>query len=344
MTPSYQIVQFTKYSGPVLFGAALVGFIAVYVGIWWLLRYGALKLDLPVERSSHTMPTPRGGGFILAPVILTAMGLISIYCSRVDIGLITCGAFLIWLIGFFEDTRGLSAQKRLFSQFLIATLLLLSLNFFGVEIIKPGLPNIFSISVLIVTILWVVWMTNLFNFMDGINGIAGIQVIALSAGALIWIADDAYKFIFLILIFATLGFLPWNFPKAKIFLGDSGSLFFGFLFGVFSVVNFGFKGPLSTFCMVIWAGPFLFDATITLIRRAMRGENISQPHRSHFYQIMAKNIGTHWPVALLYGAIGLLGSWWVNLLEDKFFLVTIAYSCIVLFFGFLEILIGRNRI
>ena len=321
-----------------------MAFILVYGGTWALLRHGALNLDIPVERSSHSLPTPRGGGFILAPVIVIGMGLISVVCARVDIGLITFGAFLVWLVGLIEDTRGLSARIRLFSQFLISTTLLLTLDSFGIEFIRPGLPTFFSLPIWVVTVLWVVWMTNLFNFMDGINGIAGIQVIALTAGALIWVADDAYKYIFLVLIFATLGFLPWNFPKAKIFLGDSGSLFFGFLFGVFSVVNFGFKGPLSTFCMVTWAGPFLIDATITLIRRAMRGENISQPHRSHFYQIAAKNMGAHWPVALLYGAIGLLASWCVMFLESKFYLVTIAIGGIMLvFFSFLNMVSGRTK-
>ena len=163
-------------------------------------------------------------------------------------------------------------------------------------------------------VLYLVWLLNLYNFMDGIDGIAGIEAITVCGGGVLlgWLffgADwSAYLSLgqpALLLAAATAGFLLWNFPRAKIFMGDAGSGFVGLLLGLLSL-HAGWLAPELFWGWGILLGVFVVDATLTLLRRLLRRERVYEAHRSHAYQHAARHHGSHIPISLTVAAINLL--------------------------------------
>lgn len=258
-------------------------------------------LDIPNERSSHVIPTPRGGG--LAFVILFFIGLIACYHlglmpEQIFIGiLLPC--FCIAAIGFVDDRKGLSAKVRLIGH--------LGSSLFAVIILGriPSLPlGVFVISstliLFIFSVFYLAWLLNLFNFMDGIDGLAAMEAITISAGMafLCFIHGqllEAYLLFYLGAVVA--GFLVWNFPPAKIFMGDVGSGFLGISLGLFSLLA-SQNNPQSLYAWLVLLGVFVVDATYTLIERFIKGEKIWEAHRSHAYQYAAHYYGSHKVVTL----------------------------------------------
>ena len=274
-------------------------------------------IDIPNNRSSHSQPTPRGGGIGL--VAMTIFGLI---CSQIIWHLTTWqgllfylgGTALIAVVSWLDDVRSLSAKVRFLVHFIAA----------GVVIAKWGywetlsLPLIGEIHLgplgIALTLIWIVGLTNAYNFMDGIDGIAGGQALVAGIGWAIvgWMVSD--KFVFAIgglLAASTLGFLFYNWSPAKIFMGDVGSTFLGFSFAVIPVIaaqsapNAHTYIPLIGF-LFIW--PFIADTGFTLLRRISKGENIFQAHRSHLYQRMVIAGYSHQIVSLLYIGLAIIGS------------------------------------
>jgi Fuc2NAc and GlcNAc transferase len=159
-----------------------------------------------------------------------------------------------------------------------------------------------------ITLAAVVWFLNLFNFMDGIDGLAISEAIFMSfgAGALAALngAPVGVVLAMLALGAACLGFLPLNWPPARVFMGDAGSGFLGYLLGIFALATI-VAGTLSVWTWILLSGTFLIDATATLVRRWVRGESVHQAHRSHAYQQLARKWKSHRRVTLLYGAVNL---------------------------------------
>jgi UDP-N-acetylmuramyl pentapeptide phosphotransferase/UDP-N-acetylglucosamine-1-phosphate transferase len=273
-------------------------------------------IDVPNERSSHSTPTPRGGGIGL--VAMTILGLIfsqQIWqlTSWSELLFYLFGAVLIAIISWVDDIKSLSAKVRFPAHFMAA----------GIVIAKWGYWEYVNIPLwgnlylgpfgLLLTIIWIVGLTNAYNFMDGIDGIAGGQALIAGTGWAIigWIIDDTFIFaIGGLLAASTLGFLFYNWSPAKIFMGDVGSTFLGFSFAVVPVMaarsistprNFI---PLVGF-LLIW--PFVFDTGVTLLRRLSKGENIFQAHRTHIYQRLAIAGYSHQIVSLLYIGLALIG-------------------------------------
>jgi len=246
-----------------------------------LLRKLAI-FDHPNERSSHSTPTPKGAGLAIIPVIAAVWIGIGWEGPESRITLIVIAAALgLAVLSWIDDLRGLSPLVRLFGQTAAVTFVLASAPsgalYFG------GLLPAFA-DPLAAGLLWL-WFINLFNFMDGIDGIAGVETAGIGIGIAL-VASTAGLggtfFIYgLVLAAAALGFLWWNWHPAKVFLGDVGSVPLGFLLG-WLLLGLAQSG--------LWAAalilPFyyLMDATITLVRRALRGEIIWQAHREHFYQ------------------------------------------------------------
>jgi Fuc2NAc and GlcNAc transferase len=275
------------------------------------LRYYALAndmMDIPNERSSHDIPTPRGGG--LAIVLTFLLGLI---VSKIA-GLLP--AFLFWalfgagvlvaLIGWMDDRHDIPATLRLLVHLMASVWALFWLG--GL----PPLPvfgNLVHLSWLghILGVFYLVWLLNLYNFMDGINGIAGIEAISVCIGVVIlsgMISAKPDMWILPVLTAsATMGFLFWNFPVAKIFMGDAGSGFLGMVLGILSIWA-GSIRPDLLWAWIILLGAFIVDASITLVRRALQGKKIYEAHRSHAYQHAAQIYG-HTRVSLAYGLINL---------------------------------------
>lgn len=274
-------------------------------------RSYALKkniLDVPNERSSHCSPTPRGGG--VAIVITFMMLLIYAYLNGVVpfthfISFLLVGLFVA-AIGFMDDRNSLPARWRLLGHFLAAVCGLFwvgglpNLELFGIEVQLGAVGDV-------VAVLYLVWMLNLYNFMDGIDGLASLEAICVCAGmCIVYLLVGVYELIVLplSLAMAVMGFLFWNFPPAKIFMGDAGSSFLGILLGLLSLQAV-WHSPKFLWCWLILLGVFIVDATVTLCCRFFRGGKVYEAHRSHAYQFASRRFGKHLPVTLGVCAINI---------------------------------------
>ncbi|PRA58944.1 MULTISPECIES: glycosyltransferase family 4 protein [Pseudomonas] len=268
-----------------------------------LRRYALSRsiIDIPNARSSHSVPTPRGGGvaivvaFLIALPILGAIGWVP-WLQLIAIG--GAGA-LVAVIGFMDDHGHIAARWRLLGHFTAA---IWSLAWLG------GLPPIvmFGLSLdlhwfgHILAAFYLVWMLNLYNFMDGIDGIASVEALCVCLGAcLIYWLNGTTSLTWgpLILAMAVLGFLFWNFPPARIFMGDAGSGFLGIALGVLSL-QAAWESSALLWVWLILLGVFIVDATFTLMRRLIRGDKVYEAHRSHAYQFASRQAGRHLPVTL----------------------------------------------
>jgi Fuc2NAc and GlcNAc transferase len=282
------------------------------IGTGVLRRYALARqlMDVPNDRSSHSVPTPRGGGvsivitFVLGVAFLADAGIID---TRTAIALDGAGS-IVALIGFLDDHRSVAARWRLLAHFAAAVWALAWMGglppvpLFG-AVVDLGVPGD------AIAAFTLVWLLNLYNFMDGIDGIAGVEAITVCLGALLLYVNHPAAYpesIFpLLLAAATLGFLLWNYPKAKIFMGDAGSGFVGLTLGVLAIHG-ATIAPRFLWSWVILLGAFLVDATITLLWRIARRECLYQAHCSHAYQHAAQRVGRHVPVTLAVGAINLV--------------------------------------
>jgi len=277
-----------------LLAASLI--IVSYALTWVILRFSLNRniLDIPNERSSHTQPTPRGGG--LAIVISWYVGITILFMTgslnRNLYFALLCG-ILLAIISFIDDLYDIKPSIRLIAQTTAAIVSLIFLSgiqpvlLFGVNII----PNIVLI---VITIIGMVWFINLYNFLDGIDGYASVEAIMMSF-ALYLIAGES---IALILIASVVGFLIWNWPKARIFMGDVGSTQLGFILVVLGIYLHN-EHSLSIIYWLILASPFWFDATLTLYRRWRKKEKLSIAHRNHMYQRLVQSGFSHLKVDIL---------------------------------------------
>jgi Fuc2NAc and GlcNAc transferase len=285
---------------------------ALSAGLTAIVRSYAVSrriLDHPNERSSHTRPTPRGGGvafvasFLALAIALCWYGVV----PYALIGALLTSAGLVTLVGWMDDRDHLPARWR----FLGHT----AASVFALWLFK-GVPPVplFGVLVdlglvgLVLAAMYLVWMVNLCNFMDGIDGIASIEAITVSLGGAFtwWLATGTAQWFFpLVFAACVAGFLFWNYPPAKIFMGDAGSGFVGMVLGLFSLWA-GQQAPQVFWCWFILLGCFMVDATTTLIRRVRRGEKFNEAHRSHAYQYAARKHGSHKQVSLAFGLINLL--------------------------------------
>ena len=278
----------------------------------WLTRRYALRrnlLDRPNERSSHTVPTPRGGGiaivagFCAALLAWAALGnapqAATLAAALLPASLLTAG------MGFWDDHRPLPARARLVAHFAAAGWAVAILG--PVQSLPwPGATIGLGVAGTVLTVVAVVWILNLCNFMDGIDGIAGSEAVfvALAAAAL-GAPDSPAKVPLLMLATASAGFLAFNWPPAKIFMGDVGSGFLGLALAALLLAQHA-HGGLPIAAAVILLGVFVCDATVTLLVRLLRGERVHEAHRSHAYQRLARRFGSHRAVTLGALAIDLL--------------------------------------
>jgi len=253
-------------------------------------------LDHPNERSSHSRPTPSGGGIAMIAVILACWAVIGGAEARPPAGvwpLLAAGGFLA-AVSFIDDLRGLAPTVRLAAQAAAAAFVLVQTPLPG-PVFGGLLPPL--ADKIVAGILWV-WFINLFNFMDGIDGIAGVETAAIGIGialVAVLIGDDGSAALFgLTAAGAAAGFLCWNWQPAKIFMGDVGSVPIGFLLG-WLLLGLASQGQWAA--ALILPLYFLGDATITLIRRGLGGEKVWTPHRKHFYQQAVRRGESHAAVA-----------------------------------------------
>ncbi len=264
-----------------------------------------LFIDVPNARSSHQLATPRGGG--VAIVITALVGLIALAALGIDRAAVVwlcVGGVIAGAIGLADDRGHIPARWRLVAHFAAAACVLAPIG---------GLPPfaVFGIAVssaiirVVVTAVGLVWLLNLTNFMDGIDGIASVETITVCVGAALLAflcgSADGLWIEPLILAAATVGFLAWNLPPAKIFMGDVGSGFLGLILGGLAL-RAAWNSPQLFWGWVILLGAFVVDATVTLLRRLVRGERVYEAHRSHAYQHAAQRHG-HATVTTWVGVI-----------------------------------------
>jgi Fuc2NAc and GlcNAc transferase len=266
------------------------------------LAAGSGVLDLPNPRSSHGVPTPRGGG--LAIVLVSTVGLLVLALRGIVARDLACalvgGGLAVALVGLADDRRSLSAATRLTVHFVAALWALAWLG--GLPPVRVGSELVsFGWTGYVLGAFGIVWTLNLFNFMDGIDGIAASEAIFVAlAGALLTAPfTDAAGVGFAAVLFAAAcgGFLLWNWPPARIFLGDVGSGYLGYVIAVLAVAA-GRHNPVALWIWLMLGGAFFVDATITLVRRLLRGERLSEAHRSHAYQWLARRWGSHGKVTV----------------------------------------------
>jgi UDP-N-acetylmuramyl pentapeptide phosphotransferase/UDP-N-acetylglucosamine-1-phosphate transferase len=241
-------------------------------------------LDRPNERSSHTVATPRGGGIAVTGSVLliwAALGMTG-RISPVVIGIVL-GTVLLAIVSWIDDLRGLAPALRLAAHGLAVAMGLFAL---------PQAPNRLQVWIgpmpylVVVGVAWV-WWINLFNFMDGLDGLAGSEAAAIGLGLLLFAGfgvglDPQLAWLAAALLGAAIGFLVWNWPPARIFLGDVGSTTLGYITGFLLLGVAGTGHWQIALSLPLY---FVADATITLVRRLARGERFWEPHREHFYQL-----------------------------------------------------------
>lgn len=279
-------------SGVVLFGVL----VATLAGTWLMVRLAPILglVQKPTSRCSHIQPTPRGGG--LAFVVVSLLASMACFWNEFSSGslltLLICGGALIAAIGFCDDLYQLSIKKRLGAQFLIIAASLYAflpapaIEFWGIRLQSDWL----CWGVITVALVW--WL-NLFNFMDGIDGLAGTEAtsILVSASLLMYAQHPGEQplslSLMLILTASLIGFIQLNWAPARIFMGDVGSTFLGYMLGMLSVMTV-FSGSLNLWVWLILPGVFWVDATYTLFRRMFRGDRWYQAHQSHAYQRVSR--------------------------------------------------------
>jgi UDP-GlcNAc:undecaprenyl-phosphate GlcNAc-1-phosphate transferase len=278
--------------------------------VWLTLRLGIM--DVPNARSAHARPTPKGGG--LGVVVATMTGLVVQYqvatIARIDDAYfvaVLIGAGTIAAVSFADDVLDFSFRWKLAAQVFAAlvpmpfglTLDAVSLPFLGEVALGPfAWP---------VTLIWVVFLTNTMNFIDGLDGMcAGIATVAaLFLAAIAIVHGGAFVYVAsLALVAGCAGFLPFNVPRARIFLGDVGSQFIGYLFAVLGIAAARFDvARVSMFIVPLLLIAPIFDVAFTLVRRALNRERLAEAHRSHLYQVLARSGLPPLHVSALYWAM-----------------------------------------
>jgi len=263
--------------------AAVAAFVVCWLVLVWLLkREHALPMDHPNARSLHATPTPRIGGLGIMAGIAAA----SLFVVDIALLPVVLGAFALAAVSLLDDVRGLPVPVRFLAHFVAAAGCLFALGVTGWALLAGTLA--------------VVWMTNLYNFMDGADGLAGgMAVIGFGAlGVAAWLGDAPGLAAFCAAIAAAaLAFLCFNFPSARLFMGDAGSIPLGFLSATLGISG-ATTGTWPWLFPLLVFSPFIVDASVTLVRRTLRGEKIWQAHRSHYYQRVVLLGATHRQLAL----------------------------------------------
>ena len=301
-----------------ILGSSILALGITWAGVGYFRRWAERRqiLDLPNERSSHTLPTPRGGGLVVVVVTL----LFASVCAAIENGaagrtflVYSAGAVLIASVSWLDDLHPIPRWVRLAVHAAASAVTVAGITYWS----ALTLPFFGAVQLggwgALMTALWVVGLTNAYNFMDGIDGIAGGQ--ALVAGLAWWFMCKGSFFpldcLSLLVAAASLGFLIHNWPPASIFMGDVGSAFIGYTLAVFPLMYESLSADVdkgeSLVMGVLFVWPFVFDTAFTFLRRLFRRENVFEAHRSHLYQRLVISGWSHRRVTILYIGLALVG-------------------------------------
>jgi UDP-N-acetylmuramyl pentapeptide phosphotransferase/UDP-N-acetylglucosamine-1-phosphate transferase len=282
---------------PWLVMGALLGLALLSAALTWAARGYALRrqlFDQPGERRSHSVATPRGGGIAIVISLLVTAG-VAMWTwpeARPSLLVASLGLALVAGIGWWDDHRPLPAMRRLMVHFIAAALLAALVKVHGGSWLLAVLVLLFTASLI-----------NIWNFMDGINGIAASQAIVVALG-LAPLLPWPYSLAAVALGLACLGFLPFNFPRARIFMGDVGSGALGYAVAAVLALA-SVKTDIQWMLLLVSASPFLVDAGFTLLARIISGQRWMEPHTQHVYQRAVQAGASHAQVTGMYFALGL---------------------------------------
>lgn len=276
----------------------LLSFLASIIATRYLLSKNSIirVIDYPNDRSLHSIPVPRTGGLaILVGIAISSILLPLVLTIHADIIYIAIGAFLVAVVSFIDDCYNLSVKLRFSVHGLVAVLLIIG----GYQIMEVHLPSLllefnYYISIFL-TILFIIWLINLYNFMDGIDGFSGGMAVFGFATLSVfgWLSSNEIYFILSLSISAaSLGFLLFNFPPAKIFMGDAGSSTIGFLVGAFIIWGNN-ENIIAFWQSLLIFSPFIVDATVTLASRIINKERFWEAHKTHYYQRLVNSGWSH---------------------------------------------------
>jgi Fuc2NAc and GlcNAc transferase len=288
----------------------LLAFGASFILTWGVRKWTIKKaiLDIPNDRSSHTVPTPRGGGIAIAVVWFISLVIFKL-TDRIDTSFFYAllSGLPLSLAGFFDDVLHLKAKTRFAVQFVCAGLSLFFLGgLYSVDFGFFSFQNGWLLTPL--AFIAIIWLTNLFNFLDGIDGYISTEVIFIGLAVSILFHDV----LALLLAVTVLGFLLWNWQKAKIFMGDVGSTLLGFTIAVFAL-HYQNTGTSSIIIWVMLTSLFWMDATVTLWRRYRNKEKLNQAHRKHAYQRIVQAGFSHQKTVLCGIIINVVGLFFIVL-------------------------------
>lgn len=314
----------------------IITLIAVF-SLSWLLTYAAKRyalqrslLDIPNERSSHTVPTPRGGGVAIAGAFFIGVGILC-WADIIPAALaaaLASGGVIIALIGYLDDRYSIAVRWRLLAQFAGAAAAIYCLQTEQL-LLMNNWSVIVNLMGNLILVLMIVWLINIYNFMDGIDGLAGAEAVfvSLSAGCLLLVTGHNAATCW-VLAAAAAGFLYWNWPPAKIFMGDVSSGLLGFIFAVLMIYTAGHQQlPMVTWWILL--AVFIADTGLTLIWRTWRGEKLYVAHRGHAYQQLVQQGKSHLQVTAAISGFNLLVAAPLAYLSLYHFTWSI-YSCILL--------------
>jgi UDP-N-acetylmuramyl pentapeptide phosphotransferase/UDP-N-acetylglucosamine-1-phosphate transferase len=295
---------------PFEISSAIAGMLVGAAGAWWMLRRaqrGELPVDVPDERRLHSVPTPRGGG-----IGIPVAGLLAAVLAAVAVGgderllVLLAAAFALanGAMGALDDYRPMRTPPKLaFQAVCAAAVVACGLRVEVIAVPPLGVLELGTLGGSVFSVLWLVWLANVFNFMDGMDALAAGCGTLFCAGLVgVALAGDAHGVAILALGLGggLVGFLRYNAPPAKIFMGDGGSLFAGAALGGLALalaLPEGGGAPIAVPALVM--GPFVFDATFTVVRRLLRGDPM-KPHRTHLYQRLALAGWSHGAVRALF--------------------------------------------
>lgn len=295
-----------------LAGAAVVAVALAVVGLTDRVRgFAAARnmLDYPNHRSAHAAPTPRGGGIALVAVVLLSLGMAALLGAipeKAAIALIG-GGVLVAAVGWADDLGEVKARVRLAVHALAAAWAMAWLGWVtdihaGGRVLHVGGFGI------VLTVVAIVWAVNLYNFMDGLDGFAGAQGTTtglVGAVLLLMVGEPGLALMAAFVAAACAGFLVWNWPPARIFMGDVGSGFLGYSLAILALASDRAQA-VPVIAWIVVFGAFLFDATVTVVRRLLRGKRIFTAHREHAYQRATRKPRTHKQVVFALIAINAL--------------------------------------
>lgn len=296
----------------ILFGLGLVVLSGL---ITWTMLHRIRVMDIPNERSSHVRPVPRSGGVAIVATFLAGVAAIYLFGDRTPIGTryfhgFMLSALAIAAISLYDDIKRKSFIVKLATQAIAAVAVLIS----GLVIDEIAIPWFGMVRLgwlaYPISFFWIIGLTNAYNFMDGLDGLAAGQAVIVSFFFLIITLSAGSIFVYIncyAILAGALGFLIFNIPPARIFMGDVGSAFLGFVFATMAIIAARYDHSHTSFLvMPLLVFNFIYDTLDTFIRRLLRGENVTEAHRTHLYQLFSRLGFSHRTVSLTHYAMCIL--------------------------------------